>query len=117
MFATGTESTCTANLGSPVICSEEDNAIDGLLINEQSCKEHNGRFLLSFISIGYFTDWISCEVEGNQPCDHLAATTALPGESTTQSGMVFKVSFALTLAAVLGSIFVFCRSIQNGGLR
>ena len=112
MFATGTESTCSANLGSPVICSEEDNAIDGILINEQSCKEQNGRFLLSFISIGHLSDWISCVIEGYQPCDYLGttlattSTTALPGESTTQSGMVFKVTFALKLAAVLFSIFV-----------
>lgn len=106
IFITDTHATCTANLGSPVICSEDGNAIDGLLINENACTNHLGRYQLNYISVGDVREWINCQISSNTQCDASGSNSTTVSPPTTQSGMAVKTSITLIMSALLSAIFL-----------
>jgi secreted trypsin-like serine protease len=64
---------CSAPLGSPVVC--EDGDIAGILINDGKCSEVGDNALLFYHSIESFIDWIE---------DVVAETKRAPRETTTR---------------------------------
>lgn len=113
------QTTCSANLGSPLVCSSDGNSIDGLLINENSCTSYNNRYLLNYISIEKYKDWVNCVIAGTESCDALidtpttttgetstVTTSENPGDTSTLSGMSVKMSITLVVSALLSAIFM-----------
>lgn len=102
MLTTPSASVCSANLGSPVVCSLD--AIDGLLINENSCESHNDVFLLSYISIGDDKSWITCAISDDATC--VTSTSTTVATTTDSAGEAVKTSTTLIVPTVLSAIFI-----------
>lgn len=54
-FHTEDHETCSAILGSPVVC---DNAIGGFLLNDKECEKLGSKNHLRYLSTGPFASWI-----------------------------------------------------------
>lgn len=55
-FISTTHATCTARLGSAVVC--DDESVSAIVLNDGSCSSHGSAFLLNHQSIGDYEDWI-----------------------------------------------------------
>jgi secreted trypsin-like serine protease len=52
------EGSCTARLGSPLVCLGS-LTVTGILLNDQSCSASGSNFLLNYHSLHRFQDWIN----------------------------------------------------------
>ena len=115
-FPTENHATCTATLGSPVVCDSNNN-IAGILNSHRQCTNENNQIVQTFISLLDFHSWILCVSTNHVQCDasgnlpgvttnvpSTEGTTAGSDQSTTEAGMTVKVSTSLILAAFVSAI-------------